>query len=55
MQTSERMRRRLKELQRERQRRIDEALRNGYRPGLDRNGRPCLVKKDAHAPDRDNV
>lgn len=33
-------------LQRERQDRIDRALRNGLRPGLSPDGRPCLVGRE---------
>lgn len=46
MQTSELIIQRLKELQRERQAKIEKALRNAYRPGFTRQGRLCLVKKD---------
>ncbi len=42
---------RLKELQAERQQRIDLALRNGYRPGFTRDGRVCLVKKEEYNGD----
>ena len=43
---SERMARYLQEIAKERQAKIDKALRGGCRPGFTRDGRVCLVKRE---------